>query len=90
MCAPTAKSRHDPHTPFFRRSLAPAGHRLWEGIAFRDYLRAHPEVAARYAALKWELAAQYREDREGYTEAKTAFVRDVTDKALQEGCDDIY
>ena len=47
----------------------------------RDYLRAHPEVAARYAALKWELAAQFREDREGYTAAKTAFVREVTDNA---------
>jgi len=63
--------------------LAPAGHRLWEGIAFRDYLRARPEEAARYAALKRELAGRYREDREGYTEAKAAFVREITAQALR-------
>ncbi len=62
--------------------LAPAGHRIWEGLAFRDYLCAHPEEAARYAALKRELAAHYQEDREGYTAAKTAFVREITGKAL--------
>lgn len=63
--------------------LAPAEHRLWEGIAFRDYLIAHPETAARYAALKGELADKHREDREGYTQAKTAFVQEITAKALQ-------
>jgi GrpB-like predicted nucleotidyltransferase (UPF0157 family) len=65
--------------------LAPAGHRLWEGLAFRDYLRAHPEVAARYAALKHELATAHQEDREGYTAAKTAFVREITERALRPG-----
>jgi GrpB-like predicted nucleotidyltransferase (UPF0157 family) len=62
--------------------LAPRGHRLWEGLAFRDYLRVHPEAAARYAALKRELAQSYRDDREAYTQAKTAFVRQVTAEAL--------
>jgi GrpB-like predicted nucleotidyltransferase (UPF0157 family) len=62
--------------------LAPRGHRLWEGLAFRDYLRAHPEAAARYAALKRKLARSHREDREAYTQAKTAFVRQVTAEAL--------
>jgi len=62
--------------------LAPASHPVWDGLAFRDALRAHPDTAARYAALKGELATRYREDREGYTEAKTAFVREVTAKAL--------
>ncbi|MHB9025170.1 MAG: GrpB family protein [Armatimonadota bacterium] len=63
--------------------LAPAGHRLWEGLAFCDYLVAHPDEVARYAALKQELAGRYQEDREGYTEAKTAYVREVTARALQ-------
>jgi GrpB-like predicted nucleotidyltransferase (UPF0157 family) len=61
--------------------MAPRGHPLWEGIVFRDYLRTHPEEAARYAALKRELAKGYREDREGYTQAKTEFVREVTRRA---------
>lgn len=41
---------------------------------FRDKLRADPELAARYAGLKEELAEQYRHDRDGYTEAKTDFI----------------
>lgn len=50
--------------------------------AFRDYLRAHPDVAAQYARLKHELAARFPRDREAYIEGKTAFVRDVVDRAL--------
>jgi GrpB-like predicted nucleotidyltransferase (UPF0157 family) len=61
--------------------MAPRGHRLWDGIVFRDYLRTHPEEAARYAALKRELARRYREDREGYTQAKTEYVREVMRRA---------
>jgi GrpB-like predicted nucleotidyltransferase (UPF0157 family) len=46
-------------------------------IAFRDYLRAHPDVARDYAALKTGLAARHGSDRDGYTDAKTAFVVQV-------------
>ncbi len=62
--------------------MAPAGHKAWDGIAFRDYLRSHPDDAARYAALKRELAATHREDRERYTQAKAEFVQQVTARAL--------
>jgi len=48
-----------------------------EHVHFRDVLRAHPEVAAEYAALKLRLAAQYRHDREAYTRAKTDFIQKV-------------
>ena len=74
--------------PFGRRShhihIAPKGHRLWEGIAFRDYLIANPDTAAQYAALKRRLSVEHRNDREKYTGAKTDFVRRITDKALLE------
>jgi GrpB-like predicted nucleotidyltransferase (UPF0157 family) len=43
-------------------------------LAFRDRLRQDPAVAAEYEALKRELAVKYRDDRPGYTEAKTEFV----------------
>jgi len=46
-------------------------------LRFRDALRADPVLAARYAALKAGLAAQYPKDREAYTEAKAAFVQAV-------------
>jgi GrpB-like predicted nucleotidyltransferase (UPF0157 family) len=43
-------------------------------LLFRDYLRAHPEVCAAYAALKRDLAMRYRTQREAYTEAKGPFI----------------
>ena len=62
--------------------VAPPGHRLWEGVAFRDYLRTHPTVGREYAELKHKLAEKFGADREGYTEAKTAFVHRITNMAL--------
>ncbi len=44
-------------------------------IAFRDLLRADPDVAARYLVLKRDLAARFAHDREAYTAGKTEFVR---------------
>ncbi len=51
-------------------------------LAFRDHLRAHPDVAGEYAALKRRLAAEYGPDREGYTEAKTEFITRIESLAL--------
>ena len=48
---------------------------LLEHLSFRDYLRATPDKAAEYAALKRRLAIAYDDDREGYNLAKTDFVR---------------
>jgi len=46
----------------------------WEALRFRDYLRAHPGVAAEYAALKRRLAAAFPNDRVAYTAGKSDFV----------------
>jgi GrpB-like predicted nucleotidyltransferase (UPF0157 family) len=43
-------------------------------LAFRDYLRTHPEQARAYAELKRSLAAQFRSDRDAYSRSKAAFV----------------
>lgn len=65
--------------------LIPFGSPQWIApIAFRDYLRAHPEIAAEYVELKQRLAKQYRFDREAYTEAKGPFVTRITELALRE------
>ena len=53
-------------------------------LLFRDYLRAHPEVSQQYHLLKKGLASRFGADREGYTEAKSAFVRSVLEKAEME------
>lgn len=46
-------------------------------LAFRDALRADPQLARQYAGLKQGLAARHREDREAYTEGKAPFVAGV-------------
>lgn len=51
-------------------------------LAFRDYLRANPEVARRYAELKQELARRFPRDIEGYMDGKDAFIKDVERTAL--------
>lgn len=50
-------------------------------IIFRDLLRKTPQVTQEYCNLKKELAAKYRTDRLGYTEAKSAFIESVLAKA---------
>ncbi len=51
---------------------------------FRDRLRAHPEEAALYAALKRDLAGRFGSDMEGYTRAKTALIQEIMDRAADE------
>lgn len=50
-------------------------------IAFRDYLNAHPNVAKEYEALKLSLWKQYEHDRDAYTDAKSAFVKECLSRA---------
>lgn len=52
-------------------------------LAFRDYLCAHPEAVREYEALKRRLASRYGTDREGYTEAKTKFIRLIEEIAMR-------
>jgi GrpB-like predicted nucleotidyltransferase (UPF0157 family) len=49
-------------------------------LGFRDYLRAHPDEAMRYAALKRGLAARSSDTR-AYTDGKTAFIREIDRRA---------
>ncbi|HVB62404.1 MAG TPA: GrpB family protein [Ktedonobacteraceae bacterium] len=52
-------------------------------LLFRDYVRAHPDVAAEYAQLKIGLARRYNrpEDREAYTDAKDPFIWQILSQA---------
>jgi GrpB-like predicted nucleotidyltransferase (UPF0157 family) len=50
----------------------------WEALLFRDYLIANPLTAREYMDLKERLAAQFRNDREAYTDGKGEFVRRIT------------
>ena len=54
-----------------------AGNReLDRHLAFRDYLRAHPEIALEYGELKQRLAERHPNDRVGYGEAKDPFIKE--------------
>lgn len=61
-------------------------HRIGDNdeILFRDYLIAHPEVAEEYELLKLSLIPKYKNDRDGYTEAKSEFVRRTIKQALEQ------
>ena len=50
----------------------------WDSLLFRDYLIAHPDVAAEYAGLKRRLAAAHAHDRETYTNGKREFIQRIT------------
>lgn len=50
-------------------------------LLFRDALRADPDEARRYAALKRHLAAKFPDDREAYTAGKTDYIYAVTERA---------
>ena len=50
-------------------------------IAVRDYLRAHHEEAARYGALKKQLAERFPDDIDSYVFGKTDFVLGILRRA---------
>jgi GrpB-like predicted nucleotidyltransferase (UPF0157 family) len=96
---------HRPHPddsfcPFFHRPASwPHTHHIHvverggaeerKTLAFRDYLREHPEAAREYEDLKIRLAAELRATGpsapSAYAEAKTGFVTGLTERALAEG-----
>lgn len=50
-------------------------------LYFRDYLMEHPDIAAEYEQMKLKLWKEYEHNRDGYTNAKTEFVQQYTEKA---------
>jgi GrpB-like predicted nucleotidyltransferase (UPF0157 family) len=52
-------------------------------LAFRDFLRAHAELAQEYSHLKQRLAAAHPFDIEAYMDGKEAFIRQTEAKALE-------
>ena len=53
-------------------------------LYFRDYMNEHPEIAKQYENLKLSLWKQYEHDRDGYTAAKTSFIRQYTECARRD------
>jgi GrpB-like predicted nucleotidyltransferase (UPF0157 family) len=73
---------HPPEMPRHHLYVCPVGNiGLVNPLALRDYLRAHPDAAAEYAALKRRLAVRFADDVDGYVESKSAFILDVLRKS---------
>jgi GrpB-like predicted nucleotidyltransferase (UPF0157 family) len=51
-------------------------------LAFRDFLRAHPDQALDYANIKRQAAAEHGDDPEGYVAYKSAFVETLVTDAV--------
>lgn len=52
-------------------------------LYFRDYLNDYPDIAKEYEELKLSLWKQYEHNRDAYTDAKSAFVKEQTIKAKE-------
>lgn len=52
-------------------------------LAFRDYLRAHPDDAQTYSDLKRQLAKAHPTDIEAYMDGKDSFIRAIDEKAAK-------
>lgn len=50
-------------------------------LAVRDSLRKDPELARRYAELKLELQKRFSHDRQGFSDAKAEFMREIFGRA---------
>lgn len=51
-------------------------------LAFRDFMRAHPDLAARYSELKRQLVAEQPCDIDRYMAGKDAFIKEMERQAL--------
>ena len=58
------------------------GHELRKHLAYREYMRRHPECRDRLNALKVELCHAHGNDRQAYIEGKSAMVEEITRLAL--------
>jgi GrpB-like predicted nucleotidyltransferase (UPF0157 family) len=62
----------------------------WDELYFRDYLIQNPQVKKKYEDLKIVLANEYKNDREGYTEKKTDFVKRINEIARKNNQVQLY
>ena len=80
-------SKQDGLSGFHLHAFAHGDSNVMRHLAFRDYLRAHPEIAQEYGALKRSLALRCGNDIGRYCDGKDAWVKQIERAAMQEiGC----
>jgi GrpB-like predicted nucleotidyltransferase (UPF0157 family) len=65
------------HLHFFEQG----SDQIFHNLAFRDYIRSHPEAAGAYVAEKQRARALHPENSHGYTAEKSAFVQEMSKRA---------
>jgi len=58
-------------------------HGNWDELYFRDLLITHPDIANKYGNLKLRLSKDFANDRDGYTRAKSSFIKQYSSFAKQ-------
>jgi len=53
----------------------------WDELYFCEYLKNHEHIAKDYAVLKSELALEFKNNRDAYTDAKSEFIKKHTNIA---------
>jgi len=57
---------------------------LIEHLAYRDFMRKHPEWRQKLSTMKCSLCEQFDNDRQSYIDGKDAMVKEITFLALKE------
>jgi GrpB-like predicted nucleotidyltransferase (UPF0157 family) len=76
-CALHGENTRLVHLHFFEQG----SDQIFHNLAFRDYIRSHPEAAAAYVAEKQRARALHPDNSHGYTAEKGAFVQDMSKRA---------
>lgn len=58
-------------------------HHWMRHIAFRDYLRAHPDIRNEYCELKKEISKRHYRDMLDYNDAKDSWIKSTEHKAIE-------
>jgi GrpB-like predicted nucleotidyltransferase (UPF0157 family) len=88
ICPYFHKPKMWPHTHHLHLVRAGGDNEL-RTLAFRDFLRDHPNVAREYEGLKRRIAASYDSghfaSQQAYAEAKSSFIARITGQAIAQG-----
>ena len=79
---PVTPSRRSVRARTTCMSARPGAEHELRHLAVRDFLRAHPDEAARYAALKRDVVARHPQDRLAYIEGKEEYVTALERRAV--------
>lgn len=88
VCPYFHKPKTWPHT-YHVHLVTAGGDNESKTLAFRDFLRDHPDIAREYESVKRRLASRYDAgllaSQQAYAEAKGSFIAAVTEHAVAEG-----